>query len=344
MNRPSVPWSLQVVRSVFFALAVFVGIAVALGFQSPAWVGALSGAAFMGGLLLLDRWFDRITMREFSHATFGLLIGLFCAWLVTRVGLFQLAWFQSIEDGEMLLNILQIVIYGSLAFFGITFALRSERDQFAIVIPYVRFRRDSSEGEPLLLDSNVIIDGRIGPVMSTGFIMSRLVVPRFVLDELQRLADSRDPLKAERGKRGLAEVERLRGQMGVDLVVHEEMPRAGEGEVDSMLVSLARDLNARLLTNDENLSQVAKLRGITVLNFNDLARALQPTLAAGEMITLLLTKAGKEKHQAVGYLPDGTMVVVNHAANRLGEALPVVVSSALPTAAGRLYFAELAAS
>jgi len=342
MNRPPIPWSLRVVRAVFFALAVFVGIAVALGFQSPAWVGAVSGATFMAGLLLLDRLFDRITMREFSHATFGLLIGLFCAWLVTRVGLFQLAWFQSIPDGEMLLNILEIVVYGSLAFFGITFALRSERDQFAIVIPYVRFRRDSSEGEPLLLDSNVIIDGRIGPVMSTGFITSRLVVPRFVLDELQRLADSRDPLKAERGKRGLSEVERLRSQSGVELVVHEEMPRAGEGEVDSMLVSLARDLNARLLTNDENLLQVAKLRNITVLNLNDLARALQPVLASGARITLLLSKPGKEKHQAVGYLPDGTMVVVNHAAKYLGEALPVTVSSALPTAAGRLYFAELA--
>jgi uncharacterized protein YacL len=315
---------------------------VAAGLQHPAWVGALSGAAFMGSLLLLDRVFARITMREFSHATFGLLIGLFCAWLVTRVGIFQLAWFQSIEDGDSMFNIAEIIIYATLAFFGVTIALRSEQDQFAVVIPYVRFRRDSSEGEPLLLDTNVIIDGRVGQVISTGFLSATLVVPRFVLDELQRLADSRDPLKSARGKRGLDEVRRLRETSDIELSIHEELPRSGaEGGVDSMLVGLARDLNARLLTNDENLSKVARLRNITVLSLNELALALQPHLAAGDLIHLPLVKPGKEKHQAVGYLPDGTMIVVNHAAERLGQTIEVVISSALPTTAGRLYFAEI---
>jgi uncharacterized protein YacL len=338
----SSPWSIRVVRSVFFALSVFTGMAVALGLQYPAWTGALIGAGFMGVLLLLDRLFVRFTMREFSHATFGLLIGLFCAWLVTRVGIFQLAWFQSIDDGSSWVNIVEIVVYATLAFFGITFALRSERDQFAVVIPYVRFRRDSSEGEPLLLDTNVIIDGRIERIMSTGFLSAALVVPRFVLDELQRLADSRDPLKAERGKRGLEEIRKLRESPHFELTVHEEIPRSGEGEVDTMLVSLARDLNARLLTNDENLAKVARLRNITVLSFNELAQALQPLIASGDRITLQLTKPGKDKHQAVGYLPDGTMIVVNHAADHLGHTLPVIISGALPTTAGRLFFAELA--
>lgn len=339
--QASSPWSIRVVRAVFFALSVFTGIAVASGLQYPAWTGALSGAAFMGLLLLLDRVFERFTMREFSHATFGLLIGLFCAWLVTRVGIFQLAWFQSIDDGYSMFNIVEIVIYATLAFFGVTFALRSERDQFAVVIPYVRFRRDSSEGEPLLLDSNVIIDGRVERVMRTGFLTASLVVPRFVLDELQRLADSRDPLKAERGRRGLDEVRKLREAPEIELTIHEELPRSGEAGVDSMLVGLARDLNARLLTNDENLSKVARLRNITVLSLNELALALQPQLAPGDRISLQLAKPGKDKHQAVGYLPDGTMIVVNHAAEHMGRTLEVVISSALPTSAGRLYFAEL---
>lgn len=340
MTPPS-PWSIRVVRAVYFALTVFTCMIVAHGLQYPAWTGALTGTAFMGILLALDQLFVRFTMREFSHATFGLLIGLFCAWLVTRVGIFQLAWFQSIEDGYSILNIVEVVVYITLSFFGITFALRSERDQFAVVIPYVRFRRDSSEGEPLLLDTNVIIDGRVPSVMATGFLSSALVVPRFVLDELQRLADSRDPLKAERGTRGLEEVRQLRENRFIELTVHEELPRAGEGEVDTMLVSLARDLNARLLTNDENLAKVARLRNITVLSLNELTTALQPRLSAGDRISIHLSKPGKDKHQAVGYLPDGTMIVVNQAAERVGQTVQVRISSALATAAGRLFFAEL---
>jgi uncharacterized protein YacL len=343
MSPPS-PWSIRVVRAVYFALTVFTGMIVAHGLQYPAWTGALTGAAFMGILLALDQLFVKFTMRDFSHATFGLLIGLFCAWLVTRVGIFQLAWFQSIEDGYSILNIVEVIVYATLSFFGITFALRSERDQFAVVIPYVRFRRDSSEGEPLLLDTNVIIDGRVQSVMATGFLTSALVIPRFVLDELQRLADSRDPLKSDRGKRGLEEVRQLRENRLVELTVHEELPRAGEGEVDTMIVSLARDLNARLLTNDENLAKVARLRSITVLSLNELTLALQPRLNSGDRITLQLTKPGKDKHQAIGYLPDGTMIVVNHAAERIGQSVPVIISSVLPTAAGRLFFAELAAA
>jgi uncharacterized protein YacL len=339
MQAPS-PWSIRVVRAVFFALTVFTGMAIASGLDHPAWIGALSGATFMAILLLLDRLFARFTMREFSHATFGLLIGLFCAWLVTRVGIFQLAWFQALDDGSSLVNIIEIIVYATLSFFGITFALRSERDQFAVVIPYVRFRRDSSEGEPLLLDTNVIIDGRIQRVMATHFLTATLVVPRFVLDELQRLADSRDPLKADRGTRGLEEIRRLRESPHVELTIHEEMPRAGESQVDTMLVSLARDLNARLLTNDENLAKVARLRNITVLSFNELAQALQPQLMPGDRISLLISKPGKDKGQGVGYLPDGTMIVVNHAAEHLGQTIPVTISSALSTAAGRLFFAE----
>lgn len=317
-------------------------MAIASGLGYPTWTGALSGAAFMATLLVLDRLFARFTMREFSHATFGLLIGLFCAWLVTRVGIFQLAWFQTLDDGSSMVNIIEIIVYATLSFFGITFALRSERDQFAVVIPYVRFRRDSSEGEPLLLDTNVIIDGRVERVMATHFLSATLVVPRFVLDELQRLADSRDPLKSERGARGLEEIRRLRESPTVELSIHEEIPRTGESEVDTMLVSLARDLNARLLTNDENLAKVARLRNITVLSFNELSLALQPQLLPGDRVSLLITKVGKDKSQGVGYLADGTMIVVNHAGDRVGQTIPVIISSALSTAAGRLFFAEIA--
>ncbi|WP_184207506.1 PIN/TRAM domain-containing protein [Prosthecobacter dejongeii] len=337
-------WSIRLVRALFFALFVFTGITISLGFQQPAWMGALTGAAIMGLLLALDILFTRFSLRDFSHATFGLAIGLFCAWLVTRIGVFQLGYFQSMADGEAVRNVVEILIYTSLAFFGVTFALRSDRDQFAFLIPYVRFRRDGSEGEPLLLDTNVIIDGRIAAVVQTGFLSGALVVPRFVLDELQRLTESGDAQKVIRGRRGLEVMEKMRTLSDLRLSIHEDPPgtlRDGAISVDTRLVSLARELNARLLTNDENLAKVARLRGIIVLSFNDLSLALQPQLSPGDELSLALTKPGKDKHQAVGYLADGTMIVVNQAAAFLGQTVEISISGALPTSAGRLIFAEL---
>jgi uncharacterized protein YacL len=334
-------WPIRLVRALFFAFSVFIGMAIATGLQQEAWTGAVSGALFMGLLMLLDAILARFTLRDFSHATLGLAVGLFCAWLITRIGVFQLAYFQNHANGDTLQNIVEICIYGTLAFFGVTFALRSDRDQFAFLIPYVRFRRDGSEGEPMLLDTNVIIDGRLPGVFATGFLSGAVVVPRFVLDELQRLSDSAEPAKVMRGKRGLEMMEKLRAIPGMTVSIHEEGGGPSSAAVDTRLVTLARELNARLLTNDDNLVKVARLRGITVLSFHELAVALHPELSAGDELKLSLTKPGKDKHQAVGYLPDGTMIVVNNAASQIGQTVDVVVSGTLPTSAGRLIFAEI---
>ncbi|HBJ86336.1 MAG TPA: hypothetical protein DDZ88_21265 [Verrucomicrobiales bacterium] len=337
-------WPIRLVRALFFAFSVFIGMAIAVGLQQEAWVGAVSGAAFMGLLMLLDAVLAHFTLRDFSHATLGLAVGLFCAWLITRVGVFQLAYFQNHTDGETIQNVVEVCIYGTLAFFGVTFALRSDRDQFAFLIPYVRFRRDGSEGEPMLLDTNVIIDGRLPGVFATGFLSGAMVVPRFVLDELQRLSDSAEPTKVMRGKRGLEMMEKLRATPDMSVSIHEDAAGGADTPVDTRLVTLARELNARLLTNDDNLVKVARLRGITVLSFHELAEALHPELSVGDELRLPLTKAGKDKNQAVGYLPDGTMIVVNNAAPQIGQTVDVVVSGTLPTSAGRLIFAEIKAA
>ncbi|MGV3663002.1 MAG: PIN/TRAM domain-containing protein [Prosthecobacter sp.] len=334
-------WSIRLVRALFFAFSVFIGMAVAVGIDQEAWTGGVSGAAFMGLLLVLDAILAHFTLRDFSHATLGLAVGLFCAWLITRIGVFQLAYFQNHANGADLQNIVEICIYGTLAFFGVTFALRSDRDQFAFLIPYVRFRRDGSEGEPMLLDTNVIIDGRLPAVFATGFLSGTVVVPRFVLDELQRLSDSAEPAKAMRGKRGLEMMEKLRAQTEMNVSIHEASSSPADVPVDTLLVNLARELNARLLTNDENLAKVARLRSIKALSFHELAGALHPELSVGDELRLPLTKPGKDKNQAVGYLPDGTMIVVNNAAPRIGQTVEVVVSGTLPTTAGRLIFAEI---
>ncbi len=333
-------WSIRVVRILFVVLCLFLGAVIALGFGRSGWLGAVWGLPFGGLIVLLDASLGNFSMRHFSYAVFGLLIGLFGAFLITRVGVFQLAWFLSLPDGDAIRNAVEIAIYATLGFLGITLALRSDRDQLAFVIPYVRFRRDASEGEPLLLDTNIVIDGRIPRLFQTGFLSGTLVIPRLVLDELQRMADSHDPIKAERGKHGLDVMEQMRAIRDLDLTIHEDGNRDSV-PVDTRLVSLARELNARLLTNDENLAQVARLRGIQVLSLNELSRALQSELAAGDEIEVALVKPGREKHQAVGYMPDGAMIVVNQAASRMGQTVRVMISGTTQTAAGRLVFADM---
>ena len=335
-----VPWSIRLARAVFLVLAVSLGVAIAAGYKHRLVYGAGGGLAIGGFFVLVDSMLAKFSFREFSFSTFGLLTGLFCAWLILKIGFFELPWFRNLDDSDSLRSIIEICVYASLGFLGITLALRSDRDQFSFIIPYVRFRRDASEGEPILLDTNVIIDGRVLRVFATGFISGSLVIPRFILDELQRLADSRDSIKSERGRRGLSCVEKMRNSPGFDITIHEESLHEAE-PVDTRLVTLARELSARLLTNDANLGKVAAVRGVSVLNFNDLARALQPELCAGDELDLSLIKPGKDKHQAVGYMPDGTMIVVNNAVTFIGETVPVMVINTTQTSAGRLIFAEL---
>jgi uncharacterized protein YacL len=335
-----VPLSIRLARALFLTLAVLLGAAIAAGYKHPIWVGTVCGLMIGGAFVMVDSLLARFTFREFSFSTFGLLTGLFCAWLILKIGFFDLPWFRSLEDSDSLRSIIEISVYACFGFLGITLALRSDKDQFSFIIPYVRFRRDASEGEPIILDTNVIIDGRVLRVFSTGFISGSLVIPRFVLDELQRLADSRDLIKSERGRRGLVCVEKMRNTTGFDITIHEDHVHENE-PVDTRLITLARELSARLLTNDVNLGKVAAVRGVAVLNFNDLARALQPELCAGDEIDLSLVKPGKDKHQAVGYLPDGTMIVVNNAVSFIGDTVPVVVINTTQTSAGRLIFAEL---
>jgi uncharacterized protein YacL len=235
----------------------------------------------------------------------------------------------------------RLVVYASFAYLGMMLAMRSNRDEFSLIIPYVKFTRETTQHEPLVVDTNVIIDGRIADLCATGFLSRALIVPRFVLGELQTLADSRDPIKRERGRRGLEILNQLQRSRDVELTIHESTSEEAEGAVDTRLVRAAKVLQARLLTNDNALCQVARLQQVPALNLNDLSRALRPVVIVGDEIELSLVKEGREQHQAIGYLPDGTMIVVNHARPHLGTTKPVVVASALQTTAGRLIFAEL---
>ena len=234
----------------------------------------------------------------------------------------------------------RLIVYCTFGYLGMMLAMRSNRDKFSLIIPYVRFTRETTQHEPIVVDTNIIIDGRIADLCATGFLSRTLIVPRFVLGELQTLADARDPLKRERGRRGLNILNQLQRSPGIDLTINESVDDAGL-EIDARLVRVAKLLQARLLTNDGALCQVARLQQVPALNLADLAQALRPTVSAGDELELHLVKEGRESHQAVGYLPDGTMIVVNHARAQLGTTSTVVVSSALQTGGGRLIFAEL---
>ena len=285
-------------------------------------------------VVLVDRLLKGFSLRAFSSATFGLLLGLLFANLLMAS---QVLRYQT----ETVQWIAGLIVYGVFGYLGMMLAMRSNRDEFSLIIPYVRFARETTQHEPVVLDTNVIIDGRVADLCTTGFLSRALIVPRFVLGELQTLSDSHDPNKRERGKRGLEILNELQRSREVDLSIREDTTDDVDLEVDARLIRVARLLKARLLTNDHALAQVARLQQVPILNLADLARALRPTVVTGDEIELNLVKEGRESHQAVGYLADGTMIVVNHARSCVGKMTTVVVSSALQTAAGRLIFAEL---
>ncbi|MGI8436788.1 MAG: PIN/TRAM domain-containing protein [Chthoniobacterales bacterium] len=325
--------TVNLLRALFVVFCSVIGGMVSAEILERALPGVLRGA--FGGLVvvLIDRMLKGFSLRAFSSATLGLLLGLFFSNLLIASDVLH---YQS----ETTRWVLHLAVYCIFGYLGMMLAMRSNRDEFSLVIPYVRFARETTQREPLVVDTNVIIDGRIADLCATGFLSRVLIVPRFVLGELQTLADSREPLKRDRGRRGLEILNQLQVSPDVELTIHETTDD-GEVPTDERLVRAARLLQARLLTNDNALCQVARLQQVATLNLSDLQRALRPIVVAGDEIDLPLVTEGRDAHQAVGYLPDGTMIVVNHARPQLGSTVRIVISSALQTAAGRLIFAEL---
>lgn len=325
--------TMNLLRVLFVTFCGAIGAIVTVETQGNAVPGILVGVVFALIVVLVDRLLKGFSLRAFSSATFGLLLGLLFATLLVASDILR---YQS----DTVQWAARLVVYSTFGYLGMMLAMRSNRDEFSLIIPYVRFARETTQREPLVVDTNVIIDGRIADLCATGFLSRALIVPRFVLGELQTLADSRDAIKRERGRRGLDILNQLQNSRELDLTIHETTGDA-DLSIDARLVRTAKLLQARLLTNDQALCQVARLQQVPALNLSDLARALRPAAAAGDELELNLVKEGRESHQAVGYLPDGTMIVVNHARPYLGKVATVVVSSALQTGAGRLIFAEI---
>jgi uncharacterized protein YacL len=286
-----------------------------------------------GGILIgIDVMLKGFSIRGLSAVTFGLFVGFLISYFIDRSGLFELVDPQTRYAAR-------IIMYVVFTYLAMVIALRG-KDEFNLVIPYVKFLRENKPERFVLLDTNVIIDGRIQEVCQTGFLDAVFVVPRFVLRELQYIADAPDPTKSVRGKRGLEVLRAMQTNPRLGVKIHEnEVPEIKE--VDGKLIHLAQALPAEILTNDVNLARIAELQKVRVLNLRELAKALRPVVLPGEKLTVKLIKEGREPEQAVAYLDDGTMIVVNRARKQIGQEVAIVIASVLQTAGGRLVFAEL---
>jgi uncharacterized protein YacL len=223
--------------------------------------------------------------------------------------------------------------------------LLQTKDEFRFIIPYVEFSKQVKGGRPLVLDTSVIIDGRIADICDTRFIDTKLIVPRFVLQELQSVADSSDKLKRNRGRRGLDMLKRMQNNAKVELQIHEGnlTELRDVHKVDERLVVLAKALGARVVTNDYNLNKIAQLQGVEVINLNELSNSLKSVALPGELMTVRLVKPGDQVGQGVGYLEDGTMVVVEQGRASIGQEVTITVTSVLQTPAGRMIFGRIEA-
>jgi len=302
----------------------------------------------MGAFLIvvLDMVWPRKSLRALAGVLFGLLAGMFVTYIFSLSVTFVAAVFvgdpQEVFKYTSLLQFIKFMVGALTCYMTISFVMQT-KDDFRFVIPYVEFSRQTKGARPFLLDTSVIIDGRISDICQTGIIESEVTVPRFVLQELQTIADSADRLKRKRGRRGLDILNTMQAEKNIDLVIRD-MDFAADlgGTVDEMLVAAAERLDARIVTNDYNLNKIARLRGVEVININDLANALKPVFLPGEGLKLKIVKPGEGAGQGVGYLDDGTMVVVEQARNRIGQTVSITVTSALQTSAGRLVFGKLA--
>jgi len=250
--------------------------------------------------------------------------------------------FQSWQAFRKAIELTKLLLGAAAVFMCVSFVLQT-KDSFRFIVPYVEFSKEIRGARPLLLDTSVIIDGRIVDVAETRILESNVIVPRFVLDELQAIADSADKLKRNRGRRGLDILNKLRHSDALNIQIMDVGGEDVEGEtgVDSKLVALAKRVNGRVVTNDYNLNKVAQLRGVTVINVNDLSNAVKPVMLPGEKMTVKIIRPGEEPGQGVGFLDDGTMVVVEGGADCIEQTVSLTVTSALQTSAGRMIFGKL---
>ncbi len=335
---------LHILRALFILLMAAVGyyfISQPVEFMGAATWLAMGISLALGVLLVcIDILSPRKKLALFSGTFFGLIVGIAIAYALSFVVRLLVDQWVISPTRETVAAFVNMLVGVSSCYLAISFILQS-KDDFRFVVPYVEFSKQTKGARPMLLDTSVLIDGRIDDIASTGLIESQLIVPRFVLNELQAVADSGDKLKRNRGRRGLEVLGKLQSNPKAEVILYDWAGHDDAEDVDQRLMLLARELNGRVVTNDFNLNKVAQLRGVVVVNINELANALKPVVLPGEKMSVRIIKPGEAAGQGVGYLEDGTMVVVEQARGQVGEEVELLVTSALQTSAGRMIFGRL---
>ena len=294
----------------------------------------LIGGLFLAALtLLLEKGLKKISLKNLIGSFIGLILGIMIANLLSNI------FFSNLYNNQQTTLPVLGLLYGVCGYIGLQIGFKKGEEihltgwkPFSKTVP--------QSGNSKILDTSVIIDGRIADITETGFIEGALIIPQFVLNELQHIADSSDSIKRTRGKRGLEVLHHIQKQANVEVrIVDRDYPAVKE--VDSKLIELAKEVRGKIITNDSNLNKVAELQGIEVLNINELANSIKPVVLPGEEINVKILKEGKEMGQGVAYLDDGTMIVVDNGRKQMGKTIDVIVTSVLQTPAGRMIFARI---
>lgn len=330
--------TLLVIRIVFIALCAIGSWLLCYTIQE--WddhrLLAVSIGLMIGVLVVLvDMMLKGFSLRGLTALTFGLAIGAAIAWLIGTSPLLN-----PLGKGDpTTIYLVQMALFVICTYLGTVIALRG-KDDFNLVIPYVRFVPHEVDVPLVVIDTSALIDGRIAKICQTQFLGAALIIPTFVLNELQAIADSPDPVRQARGRRGLQVLNELRAIKHLDIRIHQSEV-ARRQDIEAKLVFLAQSMRAKLLTTDTNLATMAKFQGVAWLNLQALESALRPELVIGESIAVELVKPGKEEGQALGYLPDGSMIVVNNGRAFVGKRVTAEIIGVLPSAGGKMIFANL---
>lgn len=327
--------TLLVIRIVFVALCVTASWLLCYTIEEwDAHRGLAMAIGLMIGVLvvLVDVMLKGFSLRGLTALTFGLAMGTLISWMIGSSPLLK-------EGDPQTIYLVQLSLFVICSYLGTVIALRG-KDDFNLVIPYVRFVPHEVDVPLVVVDTSALVDGRIAKICETRFLGAALIIPSFVLTDLQGIADSPDPVKQARGRRGLQVLNDLRALKYLDIRIHQsEVSR--RQDIEAKLVFLAQSMRAKLLTTDTNLASMARFQGVEWLNLHALETALRPELVIGESIGVELVKPGKDEGQAVGYLPDGSLVVVNNARAFVGKRVTAEIIGVLPSGSGKMIFANL---
>jgi len=314
----------------FFIMAVITAAGYFLPlFNLPRPASAAAAFALAAIIMYLETRIRRTQFKVIWSSTIGTFAGVFLGWALGAI-------YQNITEDTPTSLFIRVFFLVIMPYIG--FLVGAQKSEWLDPAHLFRFFKEKSVGRSYkILDTSVIIDGRITDLCDTGFIEGTLVIPQFILKELQFVADSSDGLKRQRGRRGLDVLNHLQKSSQISVII-SEMDFPDIRDVDSKLIELAKQLDAKLITNDVNLNKVARLHGIAVLNINELANALRPVVLPGEAMRVFILKEGKEKDQGVGYLDDGTMVVVDNSRRMIGQNIDITVTSVLQTTVGKMIF------